>query len=251
MSDETLSVVQAVNAVQADLEAVAKAGERTGSVRFNYRRIDDVVAALHPLLAKHGVVIVPKVRNHATVDATVDSGRSGWTMTTLHVRYRVYGPAGDYITVDAVGEGMDNSDKGVGKAASYAYKTFISQLFSIPTHDPANDVEATEAPRAEPWWRPLGWNLKREHDAARAQLVDRMNRLPDGAEKDTIRAHLTAQGFIVEGRLVQHLSKKAQADIRSQLDDALDTLEVDPFLDQQETALEHTMPDGPDLTDDK
>jgi len=65
------------------------------------------------------------------------------------MEYWIYGPDGSCLQhpVRAFAVGDDNSDKGPGKALSYAYKSAISQLFCIPTDDPSMDNE--HAPPAE------------------------------------------------------------------------------------------------------
>lgn len=140
------TVVEALAEVAKSIAFVAKAGkadQRSGG--YNYRRIDDVLAAVHGPLAEHGVVIVPQVEHWATEPYHGYSSGS-WTITQLRVRYVVHGPAGDSVDVVAVGEGIDNGDKGTGKAMSYAYKSAITQLLALPTDDPAMDVEHNPAP---------------------------------------------------------------------------------------------------------
>ena len=58
-----MNVYQAINAVQADLSQVGIAKNRTNTqgAGFKFRGIDDVLNALSPLLAKHGLVIIPRV----------------------------------------------------------------------------------------------------------------------------------------------------------------------------------------------
>lgn len=139
------NIVSALNGVQSDLTKVGKEGRSQG---YAYRKVDDLMKALHPLLAEHGVVIAPVVLSHETADT--DYGKGGWTMTTLHIRYEVrhanQSSPEDMISIVSVGQGLDSGDKGVGKAFSYAFKSAMSQLFSIPTDDPEMDNEFTPAP---------------------------------------------------------------------------------------------------------
>ncbi len=139
--------VTAVCAVTAGIDAVPKTRDaREGN--YKYRGIDDVIQALHPLLAEHSVVILPCLRMWSSDEWTgYKHGEfNPWTRTSVLVDYQVIGPDGCTVVMTAVGEGIDNSDKGVGKAMSYAFKAFVSQLFSIPTDDPAMDNEHAAAP---------------------------------------------------------------------------------------------------------
>lgn len=165
-----MNVFQAIAAVAKDVGAVGKDNRSQG---YSYRGIDDVINALHGPLAKHGVVIVPHVVEHTEEPA--DYGKGGWKLTTMIVEYHVYGPEADAVPtpVRAVGTGLDNSDKGPGKAMSYAYKAAISQLFSLPTDDVRMDNEHpdhVEEYAPPPPQAPEGWDSQKAHDGFRAQV---------------------------------------------------------------------------------
>ena len=129
---EPLSVHRTIAAVMRDVKAVGK--DRSGPQQqggFRYRGIDDIMAALHPLLARHQLVIIPDV----VANDTGPPNAKGWVRSRIEVRYRIYGPAGDSVEGSAVADALDNQDKAFGKAMSYAYKSFVIQLFCIPTED--------------------------------------------------------------------------------------------------------------------
>jgi ERF superfamily len=136
----SFNVVQCINAVAASVAAVAKSGD--SGQGYNYRRIDDLMEAVHGPLTMAGVVIVPHV-----VEATTEPmERKNWTRTTLLVDYHVYGPAGDSLPtpIRVYAEAHNNADKGPGAALSYAWKSAIGQLLSLPSHDPTMDIEHPE-----------------------------------------------------------------------------------------------------------
>lgn len=139
MGDQ-LSAVNAVAAVMGDLRAMPKANQGHG---YAYRGIDDVMNALSPLLAKHGVVIVPRVVNAETVAAL--GRKDGWTASRVWYEFEVFGPDGSSFVGGAYADGLSNQGTGPGVAASYAYKTFALQLFCIPT-DSGLDAERTPPP---------------------------------------------------------------------------------------------------------
>jgi len=167
-----MTVYERLAKVQEEIGAVGKDGKvrpKQGQKgpAFNYRGIEQLMNALHPILAKYGVIIVPHVLEHHTEDYR---GYSNYNLiSTVKVAYYVYGTEGDTLPhpVIGVGSGVDNSDKSYGKAMSYAYKMAIGQLFSIPTeadneegytHATVSRQEANrpaEAP-AEPVQNPRG-----------------------------------------------------------------------------------------------
>lgn len=182
-----MNVAQAIAAVSQSVGNVGKNSrgpQKQGG--FAYRGIDDVMNALSGPLATHGVVIVPNVEEFEQTGA----GRDGWLRTALKVRYDIYGPDGDSISATVAADGLDNADKGPGKAMSYAYKTMAAQVFCICT-DANMDNEATgyePEPASKPRKKTAAKKSKpaesggpsRDEIVARADaLMDQANALPE------------------------------------------------------------------------
>lgn len=136
------NVIAALSAVMADLPGISK-GEKSAQ-GYNYRGIEQITAEVQPLLAKHGVVFVPRVLARFTKD--FELGSKPWTEEQLTVEYTVYGPGGvdDTIVIGpVVGLGRDNSDKGANKAMTQAYKYALLQTLCIG--DAKDDADAEPA----------------------------------------------------------------------------------------------------------
>ena len=133
---ETPNVAVAIAGAAAEISAVPKDKTSQGAGSFNFRSIDGVMNALHGPLSKHGVSIIPDV-----VDYVCEGTAGSRRLHTIKVRYRIYGPAGDHVDAVVIGQGIDSQDKGYGMAMSYAFKTMASQVFTLPTDDPAMDNE--------------------------------------------------------------------------------------------------------------
>jgi hypothetical protein len=128
-----VNVVQAVTAVKRDLGAVSKDKRmEAGPARYNYRSIDDVLNKMHTPLCEHGVVLVPKVVVCEREEAGATKAGTPIFRTTLHVKYDVFGPEADTLSVVTVGEALDSGDKGVNKAFTAAFKGCLAQVFAIP-----------------------------------------------------------------------------------------------------------------------
>ena len=148
--NEKLSAAEAVAAVMADVQAVGKDNKtQGGGPSYQYRSIDGLINGIAPAIHRHGLVLVPHVVECEIVPMV---GRNGWTETRATIEYDVVGPDGSTLPrpVRVFAIGADNGDKGPGKAMSYAYKSAISQLLCIPTHDPAQDNEHAVIPEAAP-----------------------------------------------------------------------------------------------------
>lgn len=129
-------IYKAIPSIIKDIEAVKKkkSEETYGSVKYAYRRIDDFMNALNPLLGKNEVTLVPEVLD--VERGTVDT-KSGGIMNTvkIKVRYSLYASDGSFVSGTVIGEGFDSGDKASGKAQSNALKYFIMPTFMVPTED--------------------------------------------------------------------------------------------------------------------
>lgn len=119
-----------IAAVFKDLGAVSKTGvnQQQG---FTYRSMEETTNALHPLMARHGVFIVPfEVRYERETRTTARGTLQTFTIVT--VKYRIYcSESDDSIEMESIGEAADSGDKSVGKAMTYAYKVLLQLLFTL------------------------------------------------------------------------------------------------------------------------
>lgn len=148
------AVYGAIAAVQAALAKVgiqkARKNQQQG---YAFRGIDDVYSAIAPLLAEHGLCIIPRVLSRTCTERQTQRGGALF-YTCCDVEYTVAAVKdGSTVTARIMGEAMDSGDKSTNKALSAAYKYLCLQLFCIPTEGD-NDADATThdvraAPRAQ------------------------------------------------------------------------------------------------------
>ena len=136
------TVVEALASVMEDVRAVRKADRNTDQ-NYLFRGIDAVINAVGPVLRKHGVVPMPICEQANYRDVTTSRGKPSRECTVL-VRFRFYGPAGDFIDCVTPGESMDFGDKGAPKAMSVAYRIALLQALCLPTDDPEPDASTYE-----------------------------------------------------------------------------------------------------------
>ena len=137
-----IGVYKAINAVQADLakEGITK-NRKNQQQGYNFRGIDDVFNALSPLLAKHGLCILPRI---LTRHCDERQSKNGGVMSYVTVEAEfdfVCASDGSKHVVRTFGEAMDSADKATNKAMSAAYKYAAFQAFAIPTEGD-NDADA-------------------------------------------------------------------------------------------------------------
>lgn len=181
----TTDVTAALAAVMGELGGIEKltAAERARrgmgggdqGVNYAYRGIDQIAAQVQPLLAKHGVVIVPTSTTSTVKEITVNN--KPWTDTYIRIEWMVAGPNGSSLIACSEGQGRDNSDKGINKATTSAFKNLLLRLLCIG--DPADDTDGHTA----------------EADAPQPQVDEHIVALYDRvvAAKDTPHAAILKQ----------------------------------------------------------
>ena len=142
-----MKVYQAINAVQAALsvDGIGKNRTNTQGSGYKFRGIDDVYNALAPLLAKHGLVIIPRMMKRTSEERQSKSGGALFYVTVEAEFDFIAAEDGSSHTARTFGEAMDSGDKATNKAMSAAYKYAAFQTFAIPTEgNPDADAETHE-----------------------------------------------------------------------------------------------------------
>jgi hypothetical protein len=126
-------VYAAISAIMAELAETGIAKSRTNARdQYVYRSIDDVMARMSPLLAKHRLCILPRVIERSSEDRS-DATQALLIRVALRVAFDlVSGRDGSLHTVEAFGEALDSGDKATSKAMSAAFKQAILQAFCVP-----------------------------------------------------------------------------------------------------------------------
>jgi hypothetical protein len=140
-----MEVYKAIAAVQGELSKEGIGKNRTNSApgaNYKFRGIDDVYNALSPLLAKHGLCILPRMLSREVVERTSGKGTALFYVTVEAEFDFVAAADGSKHTVRTFGEAFDTGDKATNKAMSAAYKYAAFQAFAIPTEGD-NDADAT------------------------------------------------------------------------------------------------------------
>lgn len=137
-----MNVYKSINKVQT---ALAKSGitkdRRNQQQGYNFRGIDDVYNVISPLLAEHGLCILPRmISRHCEERQTAKGGTLFYTTVEAEFDF-VCAEDGSKHTVKTFGEAMDSGDKSTNKAMSAAYKYAAFQAFAIPTEGD-NDADA-------------------------------------------------------------------------------------------------------------
>lgn len=163
-----------------DRQARGMGGGDTG-VSYAYRGIDQIAQVAQPLLGQAGVVMVPRILSRETVDITVRG--NPWTDTIVMVEWSVYGPGGvnDVLLATTEGWGRDNSDKGINKAMTGAFKNLLLRILCVGDPQDDTDGHTHEADRREPQQDPAAITYQRVVDFAknRPEAMPELRKLGD------------------------------------------------------------------------
>lgn len=181
-----MKVYQAINRVQADLAKSGISKDSTNTFdNYKFRGIDAVYNHLSPLLAKHGLCILPRMLSRSCEERQSAKGGALFYVTVDAEFDFVCAEDGSKHTVKTYGEAMDRGDKATNKAMSAAYKYAAFQAFAIPTEGD-NDADAhTYEVKAAP-----------KHSPVSADLVDpkRMSVIADVAE--AVKQHFASDDIV-------------------------------------------------------
>lgn len=141
-----LNIYQRMAAITAELQTVAKnLNVETGKGK-GYKAVSerDVIDAVKPLEAKHGVYSYPasrRVLESAALESENEYNGRVTKKTTFFERietvYRFVNTDDptDFIETTTFAEGIDSQDKGSGKAMTYADKYALMKAYKISTGD--------------------------------------------------------------------------------------------------------------------
>lgn len=119
--------------------------ESKRGMRYSIVSHDAVTAKVRPSLVKHGVIYYP-------VDM-VTSQDGNRTVCELTVRFQSIDDPNSFIDVPSFGYGIDDQDKGPGKAISYAVKYALLKTLGLETGDDPDydqDVQHKSTKSKEP-----------------------------------------------------------------------------------------------------
>jgi molybdopterin converting factor small subunit len=147
--DRPQNVIQALARVMLELPGIGKTNESEQG--YKYRGIEAITAHAQQLLGRHCVVFVPRVVERKTVEFSINN--RPWTEDQATIIYTVYGPGGVQDSIEVgplIALGRDNSDKGMNKCMTQAFKYALLQTLCIGDHkDDADGEEAHQADARE------------------------------------------------------------------------------------------------------
>jgi len=134
---EAPKIHKAMLAIQRGIHAVGIGKFRKNAEqKFNFRGIDDALAAFAPLLTEHGVYVAPSYRDHTVTARATKSGGTMFNVTLAGTFTFTADDGSERVVGPFYGEASDSGDKATSKATSVAYRNALFVAFCVP-HEPA------------------------------------------------------------------------------------------------------------------
>ena len=217
---ETVKIYGALAKVMTEVGVVGKS-RKNPQQGYQFRGIDDVVAEVQEVLARHGVVVAPRVIDR---EREMIATKSGGTMASVRllVEHTFFAEDGSSVVATTLGEAMDSGDKASNKAMSAALKYALTETLMIPTRESDRDTEEASpemAPRA-PAAAPLpAQRTAATRPASTAKAADQRPRAASAAGV-MFPNYGRAKGAPVSGASMQDLEFYANGARRSLADPA-------------------------------
>lgn len=177
ISLEGANLYKRIQAIMSELSFVKKTEPKSKEegLAYSYVKHDDVTSAIHPLLVKYGIVIIPNVTSSKCDSFNVtfynqkfkkEITKTVYTAeVVLSLKLVNVDDPKDFVESSWNGFGMDTQDKAIGKAYSYAYKYGILKTFALETGDDDVEVDRKEYVRETTSLVGSGgidWDIKKE-----------------------------------------------------------------------------------------
>lgn len=136
-------IYAALAGVMGDATAIGKDSKNLQQ-GFMFRGIDAVMNHLHPIFAKHRVIVLPDVLEDRTEERQTKSG-GNLIYRVLKIRFVFMAYDGSSVSSTVIGEGMDSGDKAANKAMAVALKYALTQMLLLPYDEVDPDAETHPA----------------------------------------------------------------------------------------------------------
>jgi len=225
MSEEKkpLNIHQRILLVMKDVAYVQKDPKKKVDNKYTFASHDAVVAAVRTSQLKHGIVVFPQ-----NLEITEADIKYGWeygkdrqkiekktiTRTRADITWHFVNADDpqDFITVPTFGYGVDESDKGAGKAISYSKKYAILTVYMLETGDDPESSHNNQEEIDHEKWQQMVTNAEaglvvaeseKEIDAVKDQVKPFFRSMPEWYQ-----SRLTMYAKVARDRVKRNESDK-------------------------------------------
>lgn len=201
--DKSANLFTRLVKAQSDAKKLEKTKPKSDGMKYEYVTHDDIASEAKKILTKHGILFFPSISNH----------EQEGNKTVINVKATFYNAdkPDEKLETEGLGFGVDNQDKGPGKAYSYACKYILAKTLMLNTSDDIeeHDIDFNPAATSE---AALKTRIKTENDIK--DWVNSFNGLIDEAATwDELKKLKTDNAEMFKSKVVpdntkEHLAKK-------------------------------------------
>ena len=134
-----MNLQEKIQAVATEIMSIEK-DMTVGTEKYGYKAVSDfaVTKRVKEAEAKYKILSIPVRQEllHQEVIRVLDKEKEKIIysfIVKMNTRFIDVEKPGDYIDVETIGHGLDNGDKGFGKASTYARKYALLNAYKIAT----------------------------------------------------------------------------------------------------------------------
>lgn len=142
-SAEVDKIAEALAVAAGEMSRVAKTGFNSYD-KYQYATDADIAAAVRGPMASQGLALVP-VSCDVEMGVAKTAKGGNQNVATLTRVFRLYHRSGQWISVEAIGVGMDRGDKAIPKAETACLKYLLKILFVLPVGGEDAEQDSPEA----------------------------------------------------------------------------------------------------------
>ena len=144
---DKLNIYQKLIEVRKSVPGLSKDKENN-FFKFAYVSSSKTLAAVRAEMDKQQLLLIPGIVRHETRDhKTAKGGHQFCTELTLEYKWVDAENPSDFILCPWAGIGLDEGEKGIGKACTYSEKYFLLKFFNIPTDKDDPDGNGKNKPK--------------------------------------------------------------------------------------------------------
>jgi hypothetical protein len=125
---------------------------------YNYVSSHQVLEKIRPLMNDQNVLLIPRIISTTVTDFPTSKGTTKkFTEVVIHYQWINVDDQTQTLTIPFYAQGVDEGEKGIGKALTYGEKYFFLKFFNIPTDkfdpdafQPLADYSCIEQPTEQP-----------------------------------------------------------------------------------------------------
>lgn len=142
-------LVKAICKVMGEVGPIAKDGHNSQQ-NYDFTTEASIANTLRPLMAKHGLALVPSHIEVLKFDAVDARGGGKLNRVAVSATYLLLHESGDSLAITVPSEGMDSFDKSVQKSLTAAFKYTLLQMFCVGRGADGESGEGYEGRKSDP-----------------------------------------------------------------------------------------------------